>query len=232
MVSVSLDIDHAAVERIDRLLKEIAKAAPKRLAAETRRAAIYVCQSLRKRTKTAPKRARPREYAASISTLPPKYVHSNSAHRRLLRRWMLTRKLGTPAEYTKHHFVYTDRHRGKNGRMVGGSPAEEKRELLRLHGGISRHGLAKKSWGWAMKQIYSGTAAGDLSWKRTKGERRDPRAYIKGLFSRLPDGAEAQIVNSLDYILAALPPGTVEEALEAAAGRFEHNVTEVLERIA
>ena len=228
MVSVTAEIDRAALDRLEGLLASIAEKAPVRLASETRRAAIYICQSLRKRTKSAPKRIRSREYAASISTVPPKYVHSNSSHHKLLRRWTLTRKVGTPDEYSKHYFVYTARHRVKGGKMAGGSQSAEKRELVQQHGGIPRHGLAKKSWGWAMNQIHSGTAAGDLSWKRTKGERRDPRHAIKGLFRQLPGGAEAQIQNKLDYILDALPPGALDEAVNAAAKRLEYNVASVL----
>ena len=230
MVSVTAEIDRAALDRLEGLLSSIAEKAPARLASETRRAAIYICQSLRKRTKSAPKRIRSREYAASISTVPPKYVHSNSSHHKLLRRWTLTRKVGTPDEYSKHYFVYTARHRVKGGKMAGGSQSAERRELVQQHGGIPRHGLAKKSWGWAMNQIHSGTAAGDLSWKRTKGERRDPRQAIKGLFRQLAGGAEAQIQNKLGYILDALPPGALDEAIMAAAKRLEHNVLKAIER--
>lgn len=230
MVSVTAEIDRAALDRLEGLLASIAEKAPARLASETRRAAIYICQSLRKRTKSAPKRIRSREYSASISTVPPKYVHSNSSHHKLLRRWALTRKVGTPDEYTRNYYVYTKRHRVKGGKMAGGSESAERRELVQQHGGIPRHGLAKKSWGWAMNQIHSGTAAGDLSWKRTKGERRDPRHAIKGLFRQLPGGAEAQIQNKLDYILDALPPGALDEAIMAAAKRLEHNVLKAIER--
>ena len=224
MVSVTAEIDSVALARLDRLLSSIAEKAPECLASEIRHAAIYICQSLRKRTTSAPKRIRPREYAANLSAVPPKYVHSNSAHRKLLRRWTLARKLGTPDAYARHYYVYTDRHLGKNGRMVGGSLAAEKRELLEQHGGIQHYGLAKKSWGWTMKQIYSGSSAGDLSWKRGKHDRRDPRQYVMGVFRRSAGEAFAQIQNRLDYILDAVPPSAVNEAVAAATRRMEHNV--------
>lgn len=224
MVSVSVSIDQTAVAKLEGLLAHLAKAVPQRLAAETRRAGIYICQSLRSRTKVAPKRTRKSEYEASISTVPPKYIHSNSAHRRLLRRWTLTRKLGTPEQYTYHHYVYTDRHLGKGGRMVGGNRSAELRELLEQHGGISRAGLAKKSWGWVMKGIFNGAAAGDISWKRTKSERRDPRDYVRGVFRKFAGGASVQLLNKLDYILDALKPGALDEGIIAAVKRLEHNV--------
>ena len=232
MIQASITIDGAGVARLEALLRRVATESPKRLASETRRAAIYICQSLRARTKVAKKNIRsyPSEYVANLSTLWPPYIHSNSAHRRLLRRWQLARKLGTPAERVHHYYVYTDRHRVK-GKMVGGSLAREKSELLRLHGNIPRHGLAKMSWGWVMKQISS-TENVDLSWKKTRGERRDPRQYVKGLFISLADGAAAvEIHNNLDYILDALPPGAVDEAITAAVKRLEHNINNHLGKV-
>lgn len=230
MVSATAEVDRAALARLEGLLSSIAEKAPARLASETRRAAIYICQSLRKRTKSAPKRIRPREYTAAISTVQPKYVHSNSAHKKLLRRWTLVRKVGTPDAYAKHHFVYTDRHRVKGGKMAGGSKSAERRELIQQHGGIQHYGLAKKSWGWMMKQIYSGAAAGDLSWKRGKRDRRDPRQYVRGVFQKFSGGAFAEISNRLDYILDALPAGVLDEAITAAAKRLEHNILKAIER--
>lgn len=232
MAALSLIYSRESIARLDGVLMRVQREAPERLASETRRAAIYICQSLRARTKKAPKRARQSEMLAVPSPIPPRYIHSNSAGHRLLRRWQLTRKVGTPDQYTKQHYVYTNAHRAKNGKMVGKSVGAERRELFRLHGGISRPGLAKKSWGWIMKQIYNGADAGDMSWKRTKGERRDPRQAVKGLFSRFKTGATAQIRNSLDYILSALKPGALREAIDAAAKRLEFNISKTIERAA
>lgn len=227
MISMSVDVDSAAVAKLDGLLTRIEREMPKRLATETRRAAIYICESLRARTKVAPKRVRSSEWSAVPSPVPPRYVHSNSKGRALLRRWALTRKLGTPDAYTKHHYVYTNAHRAKNGKMVGKSAAAERRELIKMHGGIPRAGLAKLSWGWVMKQIYNGAAA-DTFWKRTKGERRDPRQYVKGQFSKSSTGAFALIRNALDYISDALRPGALDEAVNAAYKRMDHNVAREL----
>ena len=152
MVNVSVDIDQAAVSKLTGLLTRIETAMPQRAAAEIRRAAIYICRSLAAKTPVAPKRARPSEYRANVSPVPPRYITTTSG---LLRRWELTRKLGTPAQYTRNHYVYTKARRGKDGRMVGKRPAQEKRELLLHHGGISRRGIAKKSWGWIAQKIYS-----------------------------------------------------------------------------
>ncbi len=231
MLGVSVDVDAAALARVQGMLNKVAKQSPKRLAIETLRAALYICQGLKKRTRKAPKKIPRREYSLVPSPLPPRYNHSNSAHHKLLRRWAFTRKLGTPAEDTRHYYVYTEAKRSKNGKMVGKNPSEEKRELLKFHGGIRRSGLAKKSWGWIAKGIYAASSQGDLSWKRTKGERRDPRDYVKGMFNPLGLGAEARITNALDYIKDAMLPGAVSEAITAASKRLEHNINRNIERM-
>ena len=231
MFGISATVEQAGLARLENLLRRVAKESPQRLATETRRAALYICKSLKARTKKAPKKIRPRERAAYPSVVPPKYIHSNSTGRPLLRRWTLVRKKGTPDVYAKHYYVYTKAHRGKNGRMVGKDNAAEKRELIEQHGGIMRHGLAKKSWGWVAKGIYSASNMGDLSWKRTKGERRDPRQYVKGEHNATPKGAFARIFNSLDYIRAAMKPGAELEAVNAAAKSLEHNIRNYIERI-
>ena len=232
MVDVTAQIEAAALARVQKLLDDVAKKSPQRLAVETRRAALYICKSLKARTRKAPEEIRPKERAAYPSVVPPKYIHSNSSHHRLLRRWTLVRKKGTPDVYAKHYYVYTNARRAKNGRMIGKNNAAEKRELIEQHGGISRHGLAKKSWGWVAKEIYAASSMGDLSWKRTKGERRDPRQYVKGEHKATASGAFARILNRLDYIRAALKPGAVTEAISAATNRLEHNIRKQIERIA
>ena len=232
MLDITAQIEAAALARVQKLLDDVAKKTPQRLATETRRAALYICKSLKARTKKAPKRIPPKERAAYLSVVPPKYIHSNKAGRPLLRRWTFVRKRGTPDVYAKHYYVYTSAHRAKNGRMVGKNNAKEMSELIKKHGGIRRHGLAKKSWGWVAKEIYAASSMGDLSWKRTKGERRDPRQYVKGEHKPTASGAFARILNRLDYIRAALKPGALAEAINAATNSLEHNIRKQIERIA
>ena len=232
MLDITAQIEAAALARVQKLLDDVAKKSPQRLATETRRAALYICKSLKARTKKAPKKIPPKERGAYPSVVPPKYIHSNRTGRPLLRRWTLVRKKGTPDVYAKHYYVYTNARRAKNGRMIGKDNAAEKRELIEQHGGISRHGLAKKSWGWVAKEIYAASSMGDLSWKRTKGERRDPRQYVKGEHKATASGAFARILNRLDYIRAALKPGALAEAIKAATNSLEHNIRKQIERIA
>lgn len=231
MVGVTFEVDRAAVADLNALLKRVAKESPKRLATETRRAALYICQGLRKRTKKAPKKVRKNEYIAVPSPNPPRYVvNKNSPGYR--RRWAFTRKAGTPDAYTIHRYVPTDAMPNKSGKMVGKKQAAERRYLVDKYGQITRHGLAKKSWGWVAKEIYSASNMGDLSWKRSAGERRDPRKAVKGVFQKEATGAAARILNKLDYILAAVSPAQVSEAVTAARKRLEHNIEKRIERIA
>ena len=229
MFTATVDIDQAAVKRLEALFDFIEKETPLVAADQVRRAGIYICKSLAARTPVAPKRVRNGEYRAGVS---PNWPHYLTTPRGLLRRWRLTRKLGTPAQYTRDHYVYTSAHRGKGGSMVGKRDAEERRELLLYHGGIARRGIAKKSWGWIAHQIYAQDSSGfgDLSYKRTRGERRDPRAAAKGAFLQERNKATAKIMDMLDYIGAIVPQGTVNEAFNAAVNKLEHNLSTHLEK--
>lgn len=233
MVSVSVSVDQAAIAKLEGLLARLAEAVPQRLAAETRRAGIYICQSFRSRTKVSPKNARKAEYTAERDYDKAPYITNRAG--RLLRRWRFTKLPGTPDEKTWIAYPYTNRHRGKNGRMTGGSKSAEIREILKNSGlrPITRRGLAKKSWGWVAKGIYNSGASGmgDLGWMRNTRERRDPRDYVRGVFRRFADGASVQLLNKLDYALDALPPSAVNEGIAAAVKRLEHNVVSVLERM-
>ena len=229
MTGLTVDIDRAAIARLQATLDRVAEETPKRAATEVRRAALYVCQGLKKRTKKAPKRVPKSECLAEPSPLPPRYIHARGGQ--LLRRWALTRKRGTPDEYTRHHYVYTAAHRGRGGKMVGKREGEERRELLKFHGKIPRAGLAKASWGWAAKKIYNAAAEGELmaTWKLGK-MRRDPRRAVRSKFAKSQSGCVADIVNALDYISAACPPGVVAEAVGAAERRLMHNIENHIER--
>jgi hypothetical protein len=229
MFMATVDLDHEAVKKLTDLFVRIEKETPLVAGDQVRRAGIYVCKSLAARTKVAPKQIPPKEYRADVSPNRPYYI---TTPRGLLHRWRLTRKLGTQDQNTHDYYVYTSAHRGRNGRMVGKKLAEERRELLKFHGQIKRRGIAKKSWGWIAKQIYSQDASGfgDLSYKRTKGERRDPRAAARGSFEQQQNNALAKIMNMLDYIGAIVPAATVNEAFTAAVNKLEHNINSHFEK--
>ena len=112
--------------------------------------------------------------------------------------------------------------------------ADERKEIIRHHDllKIRRAGLARLSWDWIYGQITSGGVR-SVSWRRMRGERRDPRNFVKGLFTRLAGkGAAVEIKNALDYIMDALPPGAVGEAMNAASKRLEHNINSEIRKMA
>ncbi len=228
MISTSVQIDPAALASLNAVLERVKVETPKRLSTEIRRAALYLCKGLKKRTIKAPKRIQAGEYAATPSPFKPRYIHSSSRANALLRRWQLIRHLGTPDAYAKQYFVSTKAHRNNRGRMVGKNEAAEKRELLRYHGSIARQGLAKASWGWVAQKIYA-AGAQDLAFKLGK-VRRDPRKAVNGNFQKLQNGANAHLENALDYILNALPPPALSAAVAATAKRLEYNIQNHIER--
>ena len=224
MMDVSVDIDTAAVERINDMLDRVAKAVPQRLAAETRRAAIYICTSLRARTKKAPKRIPRADVRWGRSD--PQYITGSKgkAKGKLLRRTVVNRyRKGVKGNIIKWKLLDGDPQTTR-------ATSADLSAAWKRFGSITRHGLAKKSWGWVMKEIYNSAPAGDISWKRTKGERRDPRQFVRGLFRRTAGGAFAQIHNALDYIFAAVKPGAVAESIDAAANRLQHNIEKHIQR--
>ena len=231
MVSVSVSIDQTAVAKLDALMIRVAKETPERLANEVQRAGIYICKAFKSRTKIAPKQIRPSEYRAEPSTVKPVYITAKNG--RLLHRWSLTRKIGTPAQNHHNYFVYSDARRGKSGRMVGGNKSAERRELIQRHGQIFRRGLARKSWGWVAKGIYGGGASdmGDTSWKSLPRDRRDPRDWVRGIFANNGNAVSVRLLNKLDYALDALPPAAVNEGITAAVKRLEYNIAADLKRM-
>lgn len=231
MVAVTCDIDTAAVARLDGLLTRIEREMPERLAGATKRAGLYVIGSLKKRTIKAPKRMRKSEY--SLEPMRGKYITRDPRRgttgpweRATLHRWEFKH---IPSSTTKHFAAYATRQRSKatKWKWRGLKLADERREIITSHDllKIRRAGLAKVSWDWVFGQIMRGHAS--MPWRRMRGERRDPRNFVKGLFTRLVGkGAAVEIKNALDYIMDALKPGALAEAMDAASKRLEHNISE------
>lgn len=237
MVNISAEIDEATVREITSFLDGIASKTPQHLAKATKVTGLEICKNLKARTKKSPKRIRPSEYIANTHLSPLTTYITYRRGKKLdvpLHRWRLTRKKGTPAESTHFYFVYSHtkeswrRRMGmRNGnyqgivtRKIVPDLAAEKKELLQYHGGIQHAGLAKQSWGWAAKGIFNGTTE-DVSYKRRKHDRRDPRKNVSGESKTWVTGknsgtTEVSIENKIDYICDAMYPGAVDDAAKAA----------------
>lgn len=231
MVEVAVDIDQAAVQRIDRALHTIQELAPERIGGSVRRAGIYVLNSLKARTIKAPAVRRKSEY--TLNPIKGAYITRRGL---VLHQWEFVRLPGTPAETRKVYAAFASRQRVKTARgwrWSGINKAAERQEVINYNDllRIRRAGLAKLSWGWIASQILGSTNSVG-SWQRMRGERRDPRNFVKGLFTRIANvGAKAEIKNSLDYIFDALPPGAIGEALNAASKRLEYNINEEMKKL-
>lgn len=228
MVSTTLQIDQRGLDEITGMLDRFAKDFPRRVGTMTRKAGLAICDSLRARTKRAPKRARSSEIVAFPSQERPKYITYRPQGKKWARpgnrlpfaihRWSFAKRVGTDGAKAMEVFVYSRLRHNKRGEIVKDLSAE-RAELLRLKGQIFHAGLAKASWGWAKREIFAG-AAGDASWKRRKNDRRDPTKAVDGEFHETigaeQSSASVLIENRLDYIFGALEPGAEREAVEAA----------------
>ncbi len=183
---------------------------------------IDLIRSLRARTRRSKKFIERMEISKSY--LPPKWIkrgHSGKPLRRMqLMRW------GRGTNWLNHRYVYGGEYvRGpKGGRRVRPfSEAQMRREAQKNYGQIRNWGLAKKSWGWFMKSLF-----------RQSMQDENPRALIKpGMVDGgiqefhevLPDGTvdrnapvrcDIDIVNRLEYIRKAMPPGVFAIAVQKA----------------
>lgn len=218
-VVASIEMDAAGVAALNHAMEAYAGAMGRAAELAPKVAACAICDSLGKRTRKAPKRMRPSEYAASVSANPPHYITYKGGKKldRPLHRWTLRTKVGTPDEHSHDYFVYVHSKdvKGKSVRNLSGELAE----LKKFHTQIFHAGLAKQSWKWVKRAVVKGSK--DAVWKRRSIDKRDPTRSVNGSYSKSGDGvrrgAEADIRNALDYIEKALEPMALTEAIRKAA---------------
>ena len=120
-----------------------------------------------------------------------------------------------------HRFVYGGEYvRGPRGgqRVRPFSEAHMRKEAQEQYGQIRNWGLAKKSWGWFMKSLF-----------RQSMQDENPRAKID---SRMVDAQKREsdteysivLVNWLEYIRKAMPPGAMSIALRKATNLINHKI--------
>lgn len=191
---------------------------------------IDLIRSLRARTRRSRKFIDRMEISKSY--LPPKWIkrgHSGRPLRRMqLMRW------GNGTNWLDHRYVYGGEYvRGPKGgqRVRPFSEAQMRREAQRNYGQIRNWGLAKKSWGWFMKSLFHASM-----------QDENPKALIKpGMVDGgiqefrevLPDGTvdrmapvrcDINIVNRLEYIRKAMPPGVFAIAVQKATNLINHKI--------
>lgn len=232
MIGVTANVDEASIRKLNGALAKLQEAGVKIAANAPKLIAANMCQSLRRRTNQAPKKARRREMAMSVSLNPPRYItYKNGKPLPVaIHRWSLTRLLGTHNQMTKDYFVYAHFRHTKAGKISKDLSAE-RRELIEQHGGIARAGLAKQTWNWIRARILNNgkerayePPPGKGKSQYTKRMRRDPKKAVKGVYKNVgsgkKSGAFAEIDNNLSYIADAMKPGAVEEASEKAVNKY------------
>lgn len=190
---------------------------------------IDLLRSLRARTRKSKKFIDRMEITKSY--LPPKWIRSHNG--KPLRRMQLMR-WSRGENWLDHHYVYGGEYEtGPRGgkRVRPFSEAHMRKEAQRNYGQIRNWGLAKKSWGWFMKSLF-----------RKAMQDENPKAIVKpsmvdgGITETrvpLPDGTisldapikcEIDIVNKLEYIRKAMPPGVFAVALQKATNLINKKI--------
>lgn len=191
---------------------------------------IDLIRSLRARTRRSRKFIDRMEISKSY--LPPKWIKRGHSGRPLRRMQLI--RWGNGTNWLDHRYVYGGEYvRGPKGgqRVRPFSEAQMRREAQRNYGQIRNWGLAKKSWGWFMKSLFHASM-----------QDENPKALIKpGMVDGgiqefrevLPDGTvdrmapvrcDIDIVNRLEYIRKAMPPGVFAIAVQKATNLINHKI--------
>jgi len=213
MVSVSASIDAASVSAFNSALSEYQKTMRKDAETAPRMAAIMVCKSLRARTKVSKKN---KGMKVVVSEEKPKWISYKNGQKlpKPLRRWKVT-LTDRGRTFTKYVYAGTTAEMKQQLRLLVGTnyyPLDATGNGLKKKGGV--RGLAKRSWGWVMHNIYNG-AAPDTPWQRRNRDKRNPKDAAKESTSR---PFLAVISNRLGYAMDALKGGSasINEAIEKA----------------
>lgn len=233
-LTIEAEADKAAIKAFMDALARYETATKRSMKDAVRSATIDLVRSLRARTRRSRKFIDRMEISKSY--LPPKWIkHGHSG--RPIRRMQLIR-WGKGTNWLDHRYVYGGEYvRGPRGgqRVRPFSEAQMRREAQRNYGQIRNWGLAKKSWGWFMKSLFHQSM-----------QDENPKALVKPSMvsggiqefrEALPDGTvdssapircDIDIVNRLDYIRKAMPPGAVAIAVQRATNSINKKVTDGL----
>ena len=191
---------------------------------------IDLIRSLRARTRRSRKFIDRMEISKSY--MPPKWIARGHSGRPLRRMQLMRRGKGT--NWLDHRYVYGGEPvEGPRGgkRVRPFSEAHMRKEAQQNYGQIRNWGLAKKSWGWFMKSLF-----------RASMQDENPKAIVKpGMVDGgiqefrevLPDGTvdrsapircDIDIVNRLEYIRKAMPPGVFAIAVQKATNLINHKI--------
>ena len=243
-LTIEVEADKAAIKAFMDALARYETATKRSMKDAVRSATIDLVRSLRARTRRSPKAVPRMEIAKSYQT--PKWIRDSHGGKPIRRMSIIRWAKGE--NYLAQRYIYGGecfsaprrrvvRRKGKvyNSSMVlkirPFSEAQMRTEAQRVYGQIRNWGLAKKSWGWFMKSLF-----------RKSMQDENPRALIKpgmvdgGIFEAhevLPDGTvdrnapircDINIVNKLEYIRKAMPPGVFAIAVQKATNLINKKI--------
>jgi hypothetical protein len=219
-ISFNCEIPQSEITGFVKALADYQRKTQRDMRSALRAATIDLLRSLRKQTRRSKQFIERAEIFKS--TRAPKWIkrgHSGKPIRRMqLHRW------GHDRDWFDHRYVYGGEYvRGPKGgqRVRPFSEAHMIREARQNYGKIRNWGLAKNSWGWFMKAMFHKS----MKEANPKARIREGDMVGYGISEKrapLPDGTmdisapircDIDIVNRLDYIRKAMPPGALAIAL-------------------
>ena len=233
-VAFECEVSERGIADFVKALARYQKETQRDMRSALRSVTIDLLRSLRARTRKSKKFIDRLEISKSY--LAPKWIKRGHSGRPL-RRMQLVR-WGRGTNWLDHRYVYGGEYvRGPKGgqRVRPFSEAQMRREARQNYGQIRNWGLAKKSWGWFMKSIF-----------RKSMQDENPKALIKPSMvdggiqefrETLPDGTvdpsapircDIDIVNKLEYIRTAMPPGVFAIALQKATNLINKKINDGL----
>ena len=229
-VAFEAEVSERGIADFVKALARYQKETQRDMRSALRSVTVDLLRSLRARTRRSKKFIDRLEISKSY--LAPKWIKRGHSGRPLRRMQLI--RWGRGQNWLDHRYVYGGEYvRGpKGGQHVRPySEAQMRREARQNYGQIRNWGLAKKSWGWFMKSLF-----------RKSMQDENPKAIVKpsmvdgGISERrepLPDGTidlqspircDIDIVNKLEYIRTAMPPGVFAIALQKATNLINKKV--------
>ena len=233
-VAFEAEVSERGIADFVKALARYQKETQRDMRSALRSVTIDLLRSLRARTRRSKKCIDRLEISKSY--LAPKWIKRGHSGRPLRRMQLI--RWGRGQNWLDHRYVYGGEYvRGPKGgqRVRPYSEAQMRREAQKNYGQIRNWGLAKKSWGWFMKSLF-----------RKSMQDENPKALVKpsmvdgGITEKrepLPDGTidlqspikcDIVIVNKLEYIRDAMPPGVFAIASQKATNLINKKISDGL----
>lgn len=206
LLDISAEVPTKTIENFTRACSRYKDELGNRQAVAIRRGTIALVKSLRARTAKAKKLA-PAAHVARCSN--PRYLTPKGHGQKSQRAWTIRRRVGSDREEAYIH------------------AADSKAEARRKFAIYTRWGLARKSWGWFMKALFNRAAPTEGN-PKAKVDDRMVNGYLREVVTGPNPSVEVLIVNRLDYIRDALPPGALEESMTAATNSINKQIDDGL----